>query len=71
MIQIDRVDPDTGNGDQFVRVIAAKRTKRTTRSNQSQQFPGPAADIEVVSAGRHGRRCRDRAKDALMNPRSA
>lgn len=70
-IQIDRVDPGTGNREQFIRVIAAKRTKRITRSNQSQQFPGSAANIEVVSARRHGRRGRDRAKDTLMNPRSA
>jgi hypothetical protein len=70
-IQIDRVNPGTGNGEQFIRVIAAKRTKRITRSNKPQQFPGPAANIEIVSTRWHGRRGRDRAKHTLMNPRSA
>jgi hypothetical protein len=49
-IQIDRIDLETGRGKQFVRVVAAKGAKRVMRSNQLQQFPSPAADIEVVSA---------------------
>ena len=70
-IQIDRVDPGTRNREQFIRVIAAKRTKGIMRSNKPQQFPGPATNIEVLSARWHVGRGRDRAKDALMNPRSA
>ena len=70
-IQIDRVDPGTGNGDQFIRVIAAKRTKGITRSNEPQQFPRPAAHIEVISARLLGGCRRDRAQDSFMNPRSA
>jgi hypothetical protein len=37
------------------------------RSNQPQQFPCPAANIEVVSSRWHGRRRRNRAKNSLMN----
>jgi hypothetical protein len=34
VIQIDSVDLGAGDGEQFIRVIAAKRTKRILRSNQ-------------------------------------
>jgi len=68
-IQIDSVDSGTRNREQFIRVIAAERTKGITRSNEPQQFPGPAAHIEVISARRHGRYSCDRAQDSLMNSR--
>jgi hypothetical protein len=70
-IQIDSVDLGTGNGEQFLCVIAAKGTKRIMRSNQPQQFSGSATHIEVVSAGWQCTRSRNRAKDRLMNPRGA
>ncbi|HXI75357.1 MAG TPA: hypothetical protein VNG94_07195, partial [Pyrinomonadaceae bacterium] len=35
-IQIDGVDLGTGNGEQFIRVIASERTKRIMSSNQPQ-----------------------------------
>jgi hypothetical protein len=70
-IQIDGVDRGTGNGDQFIRIIAAKGTKRILCSNEPQQFTSPAANIEIISAGWQGRRRRDRAQDSLMNRRRA
>jgi hypothetical protein len=54
-IQINGVDRRTGNGEQSIRVIATKRTKWIMRSNQPQQFPGPAANVEVVPTRWHGR----------------
>ena len=67
-IQIDGVDLGTRNGEQFIRVIASEGTKGIMSSNQTQQFPGPATHIEVVSAGWQRRRSRDCAQDCLMNP---
>ena len=68
-IQIDCIDHGAGTGEQFIRVIAAKTTERIMRSNQPQQFPGPAANIEMVATRWRRRRGRNRAKDRLMNPR--
>jgi len=39
--------------------------------NQSQQFPGAAANVEVISSGVPGKSSRDGAKHRLMNRRRA
>ena len=67
-IQVDSLDLGTGNGKQFIRVIASERMKRIMSSNQPQQFLAPATHIEVVSAGWQRERSRDCTDNCLMNP---